>query len=446
MSKLKIAIEYLFYLFVFLLPWQARLIYSEGFLNGGYWEYGSLSLYVTEILLGIIFVLVIILAVRQFRLTNARSQIQWLDVLFISLIMFAGLSILWSVNAIVSWNFWLMLIEGLALLYLASRIGWNYIKLATTVVISALIQSCLAIYQFSTQTVWSSKWLGMSGQHVADGGVSVVEGAGRWLRAYGSLPHPNMLGGFLTVAILLLIGLLFHYRKKYYHPPWTISIKFLVSVFSLFASLTIITYALLLTFSRSAWMGLIFAILFIWVVLFRQKRKQQLWFFLKLNIIILLVVILFTVIYGNLLCNRFNIDSRLEAQSISERQVGWYEAGKIFKERPLFGVGLGAYTQALYDMDNSRPSYQYQPVHNIDMLIIAEMGIVGWLIVVVMIIYLLYLSHKKLYSRDDDELLMIVGVFLAILIISFFDHYLWSLYFGLMLGFLIVGLLVKRLR
>ena len=447
MKRIKFVIEYLFYLFVFLLPWQARLIYHEGILNGGYWEYGSYSLYGTEILLGIIFLLVIVLATQHLRQGSARLQIQWLDVLLISFIVFAGLSILWSINAYLSWQFWLVLIETLALLYLASRIGWNYIKLATAFVLSALIQSGVAIYQFSTQTVWSNKWLGMSGQFVEDGGVSVIEGAGRWLRAYGSLPHPNMLGGFLAISLLFLIGLLFHYQKKYYHPPWKITSKFLLNIFALFGSFTIITYGLLLTFSRSAWLGLIIAILFICIILFWQKSQQQLWFFFKLNIIMLLMVILFITSYGNLLGNRFSTDSRLEAQSMTERQQGWREASEIIKDRPLLGVGLGAYTQALYEVDDSRASYVYQPVHNIDLLVMAELGVIGWLIVTITVVYLLYLVYKKLRDQSEDyELLIITGAFLALLIISLFDHYLWSLYFGLMLGSLVIGLLVRRLR
>jgi len=46
-------------LFVFLIPWQARWISSIGKINGREWEYGTQSLYATEILLGVILVAVI---------------------------------------------------------------------------------------------------------------------------------------------------------------------------------------------------------------------------------------------------------------------------------------------------------------------------------------------------------------------------------------------------
>jgi len=52
-------IEYGILLFVFLIPWQARWIISIGKINGREWEYGTQSLYATEILLGVILVAVI---------------------------------------------------------------------------------------------------------------------------------------------------------------------------------------------------------------------------------------------------------------------------------------------------------------------------------------------------------------------------------------------------
>ena len=49
-------INYLLLLFLFLLPWQTRLIWHEGKLNGGHWEYGTLSFFVVEILLWLVVV------------------------------------------------------------------------------------------------------------------------------------------------------------------------------------------------------------------------------------------------------------------------------------------------------------------------------------------------------------------------------------------------------
>ena len=57
MKKLEKIIEYGLYLLVFLLPMQTRWIIKTGELNGGYWEYGTISLYSTDILLAVLLVL-----------------------------------------------------------------------------------------------------------------------------------------------------------------------------------------------------------------------------------------------------------------------------------------------------------------------------------------------------------------------------------------------------
>jgi hypothetical protein len=47
--------------------------------------------------------------------------------------------------------------------------------------------------------------LGIAQHPVFQGGTSVVEaGGGRWLRAYGTLSHPNILGAFMVVSMSAL--------------------------------------------------------------------------------------------------------------------------------------------------------------------------------------------------------------------------------------------------
>jgi uncharacterized membrane protein len=49
--------NYLILLFLFLLPWQTRWIIESGILNNRPWEFGTVSLYGTEILLWLIVIL-----------------------------------------------------------------------------------------------------------------------------------------------------------------------------------------------------------------------------------------------------------------------------------------------------------------------------------------------------------------------------------------------------
>ena len=73
-------------------------------------------------------------------------------------------------------------------------------------------------------------------------GISVVfSGAEHWLRVYGISSHPNLLGGHLAVGVILILGLVIisQGRRRFW----------------LIAAWLLCWLTLLLTFSRSAWLG-----------------------------------------------------------------------------------------------------------------------------------------------------------------------------------------------
>ncbi|MFH2062897.1 MAG: hypothetical protein ABIJ46_01960, partial [bacterium] len=80
---------------------------------------------------------------------------------------------------------------------------------AAALSVGGVMQFVLALSQFSLQRVVANKWLGVA-EHLPEiSGSSVVETlGGRWLRAYGTLPHPNMLGAYLAIAALASLFLL----------------------------------------------------------------------------------------------------------------------------------------------------------------------------------------------------------------------------------------------
>jgi len=86
-------------LFLFLLPWQTRYIWKYGQLNGGYWEYGTGSLYVTEILLWVILVL--------FFVNNFLKKEVWVGLFKnknVFSLVFAGFFVLVSIGCFVRYN------------------------------------------------------------------------------------------------------------------------------------------------------------------------------------------------------------------------------------------------------------------------------------------------------------------------------------------------------
>jgi len=192
-------VEYGLIFFAFFLPLQTRLILRQGEIHGVPVEYGTFSIYGTEILLWIIFIVAIIAGLRK----CLRPQISQINncsgrhpmVIIAGLLFFWSLiSILWSDNHLIAFRGSLTLASGIVLFLVLNYIPLSRLKIIWAFIAGVGVQALLGIYQFLAQTAFASKWLGMALHLPGTLGTSVVETASeRWLRAYGSLPHPNIL-------------------------------------------------------------------------------------------------------------------------------------------------------------------------------------------------------------------------------------------------------------
>ena len=154
---------------------------------------------------------------------------------------------------------------------------------------------------------------------------------------------------------------------------------------------------------------------------------------------ILLIILIFSIVgfvlagkYNELIITRMENNTRLEQKSNIERVESIDNSLAIIKKN-IFGVGIGNYILELNKINNSQPSYYYQPAHNILLLIISEIGILGLLFFVGILIYIF--TKGGLYNYS---------FLLAILIILLVDHWLWSLHFGVLFSWLILGLVYKK--
>jgi O-antigen ligase len=457
MNKLAKTIEYLFYLFIFLLPWQTRWIWHYGSLNGGQSEYLTFSLYGTEILLWLILVLAIIYKIRVKDEEAGILNYKILDfyILFFLLLVISALSIFWSLDRQVAFYYLIKFLEGFALLVFIINFKFNYLNAAGALVLAGLVQSILAICQFLIQQVWASKWLGLAEQLPQTLGTSVVESDGiRWLRAYGSLAHPNILAGFLVISCLLLVILIIlarHKREKVF----------------LWLCWLIILAGLFFTFSKSAFLALAIGFLFLSIFIFLSQEKKAKVIMSQLIFSGFLVLAVLTLFYRPLVFTRLNGEERLEQKSLSERSLYFEQAKNLIKANWLKGTGLGNYTLALYNqLPEKQPAWSYQPVHNIYLLVATELGVLGFIIFILLIIE----SLRKIYHFKIEESLGLLeifrqfnlgniydfyrqrfyfflgttAIFLALLVLMAFDHYFWTQYFGIMLWWLGLGLWLKQ--
>ncbi len=457
MNKLAQIIEYLFYLFVFLLPWQTRWIWYYGKLGEGISQYLSFSLYATEILLFIILILTL-----YYRWKNPDEEINFLNLkilnFYILIVLFFIVSIFslfFSQNSQVAFYYLVKFLEGFALLLFIINFKFSYKKLGWAIVFAGVFQSSLAIYQFLTQKIWASKWLGMAEQLSGNGGVSVVESAGsRWLRAYGSLPHPNVLAGFLAVCLIVLIVLIILSNKQ-------------KSGILLWLFLPILLAGLFFTFSKSGILAFLLGLVFIVIFEFLSQEQKPKFVLSHVFFVILVVFGFLALIYQDPLMTRLQGETRLEQKSYNERTIYFDQAKDLLEENWLKGVGLGNYTLALYNQTKPKePAWAYQPVHNVFILMATEIGVIGFLIFVLLIIEVFNkLWHFKIkeqlklinvfklfkfstiyyfYQRRFYWFLGLSAIFFMLLIIMFFDHYIWTLYFGIILWWLMLGLWLKQ--
>ncbi len=259
----------------------------------------------------------------------------------------------------------------------------GYIKYL--LLVSILLQGVIGVLQFIKGTSLGISFLGES--KIVNGmyGSSFIQIQGEnLLRAYGTFPHPNILGGWFLL-LLFLSFLLYRYTKD---RAYIFSMIF-ITIFSLF------------TFSR--------IVIFLFVLFFILLTLRYI--FKKRNIYSL----------SSLLYFRFLNIFNGEDSSFTDRWKLIKVNFEIFKENFLLGTTLG--NSIRYYSDNipitSGGRLLLQPVHNIFMLSIVEMGVLVGL-------YFWYLIYTY-FIKDIQKKFLPLFILLCIFVIGMGDHYLLSL-------------------
>jgi O-antigen ligase len=447
-KKIKKILEYLIYFVAFLLTLQTRYFLRLGEINGSLSEYATISLYGVDLLIIIVILLNCYIAFKDFRFKILDFRFKFVWYLIAGLELFIFISIFFADDKILALYRYGVFMLGVALFWVLTTANFDKIRLLYFFIGGMFLQAVLGTWQFLTQSSLANKWLGLAMHNPRELGVSVIEAVGpdgvgeRWLRAYGGMEHPNILGGILAVGLLILLGLylklipkLSSYAKasaarQILNKLQTQNFASLLFYFLLFTSL-------LFSFSRGAWLGFVVGmiVLLAGLVIKKDLFKQR-----ELLIIILISAVLFSLVYSqyaNLFQTRMSLSSRLENISYAERVSSINDAEKIVKDNILFGTGIGNYPLELSKNINNRLGWFYQPVHNTFLLVLSEIGIFGFLFWLVLIFYLLFKFFK-----DKDYLAL--GVLASLIVIMQFDHWLWSLHFGVLFWWFVLGTLLTR--
>lgn len=437
---------------VFLLPLQTRWIVHKGVLAGGTWEYGTLSLYATDALLFLAVVALWIALGKKFfrRPSFVPASVVMISVVVLLLLFF---SLVNALDVGVGLGHAMMFVFGFVLWWtlLQSKISLRW--LAIIVLASASIEAVVALVQVVNQFVSASTLFGMAAQDPATAGVAVVETAGgRFLRAYGTFSHPNIAAGWFVVAGILAAGL---YIRAH---DWLERIV-------IFALAVLIQAGLFVTFSRNGmivlWLSML-TMLFATMVRDRKQRPHrfpfslihrtpQMWAsgrMLRLTLASFFLLGIFAYVFQPLVSVRSGAVGRLETRSVTEREAQFSDARSVLGQHVVLGVGVGNYTKAVHDdVSSTRQSFDYQPVHFSLLLILAELGIVGWvgfLVIIELIAYISVHLHQESWKRSQPFGIpwsATTGLLLcAVLAMSFFEHYFWSLHIGVLLTWLCFSL------
>ncbi len=297
---------------------------------------------------------------------------------------------------------------------------WVAILLA----LSLIYETGIGLAQFVAQ---HSLGLGRLGELVlnpaADGTSIVRVGDLRVLRAYGLTEHPNVLGGFLAFAMVLLFGYYLSARGSRGRYAWLLPLAFGA-------------LGLLVTFSRAAALGFLAGALLLSVVLLTHARthKRYLRDLVVAGGFVIAVLALPTFAAQPLLAQRTGQnasfqDNSGEQRSLAERGALLASTERIFFRNALTGVGNGALPVAMAQEDAQFDTqYAYQPGHLVLADVAAELGVVGgslwvWLLVVPW----LALAFKWRTVVNSPWLLATAAALLVITVIGFFDYYPWLL-------------------
>ena len=431
LSKLE---KILFYLFLFSVPLQARkiLFYREWYFN----EWQSISLYATDLF--IIVLLVFWLYKYLFKTENLKFKIARYDYF---LIVFLGISVISLKN---SSDFYLSLYQRVKLgeftlfyFYLKNYAFYrfNFLGSFLAVILGGLCQATIAIIQFFKQSDIGLQKLGESVLSVNISGVAVFFNSigQKVMRVYGLTPHPNILATFLFLAIFAFYFLYLYKNQK----DKKIDYGF-ITVY------VVLLFAFLLTFSRT--------IIFFWVLGFAartfligfnknfrhkywedRRQRQKL---VKILVSTLVILVIFSIVYWPDVISRIKISGDEEAVQLRL----FYAEKSLESKASLFGVGIGNFVNCLMIKNPNIPRSLFQPVHNIYLLIYRETGVLGILAFALFIIFLIkdFILKTKLKHLYDYSFLI---VFLSLLLIGFFDHFLWTLQQGRIMFWAVLALI-----
>lgn len=226
------------------------------------------------------------------------------------------------------------------------------------------------------------------------------------LRPYGTFSHPNVLSAYLLFSSIIVLSTI---KTKVGKMDLLIILSIIISEIALIISLSRISL-----FLYSFFIPLISFM----IIKYKKNIKEGILFFV-LSITPLLIA--FSLYTQRVL--------EVSGESLIKRLDIIKPTFLMISGSPIFGVGLNNFLPEITKYYHPRVFFDIQPVHNIYLLVISEIGLIGFFFFASFIIMLL-LRAKKIS----------LIVLLAILIGGFFDHFYLTLQQGQLMFAVVMGI------
>ncbi len=385
------------------IPFSVRTIFYDaaGYASGMFFESTGIFLNITEIFLWLTFVSYLIcLFYGQKKIINIWNKQNRNVINFLAAFLCINiLSALFSKDTLLSLLFSFKIMEGVIFAWLIIQQILSKREIILTLILTGLFQGSIAIRQFVLQQDLGLQFLGESHLDVETLGAAKMNiGEEKLLRGYGTFAHPNILGAFLVVLFFLLDHVKLD-RLKY-----------------------LILIPLFFTFSRSAFLAV-----FIGLIAKALSTKNK----MKKTIGALIVIGIFSLSLYSFVPERFVLD-----QAFYARFDFIKTSLQMFLSNP-FGVGNANYLLHIQDFSNNilKP-WEFQPVHNLYLLILNENGFLG------LTAFLAFLASIFTFIWKKHRTFL--PLFLAVLVLGLADHYFWDIDSGRWIFWMIIGLIYLK--
>lgn len=279
--------------------------------------------------------------------------------------------------------------------YIYSALIWGFF-------LGSCAELTLSLLQLSARHSIQGWWyyLGERSFSVFTPGIAKAYFMGKeFLRPYGTFSHPNSLGGFYLLIYAFILT-----QKKITH--------LLLKGALLFTS----TALIIISFSRTT----LVVYIFVNLLYFSKSISCRICFLAKICISIVFIVFI------------FNISG--DVYSFQKRTDFFEKSLVIIVQKPFTGTGIGSYLIAQHQYPQKFSTFFEQPVHNIFLFAIAQLGIPLSLIFSTLIIRIIRVKNQSFH------LLLPIA---AAILTGCADHYWFSLQQNVLVLAVISGILFE---